>query len=530
MQLYFSHSYRDVSLTSYFLERFKRVNQEKRVLTTGDKLRLCADQKSKVWCVAKLERFLFQLAGFVSVIPRRPSQDDGLGYSEYIAYELTLARRARAPRLLFVDDEVLRDHREQFPADAVPFLYERPEREKTKHEAAIRDFKLALEEGKARRARFYRSREVTIVAPDQENVVRGARELEGLLRQESYNVTIVQGRETAAAFKDIGLLESLHDSELCVFLLGEGFSYAHVVLAMAHAQCIPSIRFQYDPLAENTEPDLSGVMRWKTNEELLAAMGIQLFSFQRGFVEPLDISEDTKKSAVTLATEAEETHEEYKWDFNHPDDLILHVDIKTQYVRERVDSVSRAVGGFGSRSDPAFSRIICSRLYDEIRRRGYYYEVEYKSISPGIQEISPPEDIASSRHANCLDLACLFGAMLEAAHQRPIIIILAAKEFAHALAGYWQLDEIAWDRAPGLGELRDAVRKGYAVLFEGTGAVESEKSVAAETDEERRLGKNTLDFTIAEEAAVRLLNREGIELKYVIDVTALREKAARQKG
>lgn len=530
MQLYFSHSYRDVSLNSYFLERFNRINRDKHVLTTGDELRLCADKKSKVWCVAKLERFLFQLAGFVSVIPRRPTQDDGLGYSEYIAYELTLARRARAPRLLFVDDQVLRDHRDQFPADAVPFLYERPERERAKHEAAIRDFKLALEQGKARRARFYRSREVTVIAADQENVIRGARELEGMLRRESYHATIVQGREPASAFKDIGLLESLHDSELCVFLLGEGFSYAHVVLAMAHAQCIPSIRFQYDPLAENTEPDLTGVMRWKSAEDLLAVMEIQLFSFRRGFVEPLAISEDPEESARAVATEEEETHEEYQWDFNRPEDLILHLDIDTQYVRERVDSASRAVGGFGSRSDSAFSRIICAQLYDEIRRRGYYYDVEYKSISPGLQEISPPEDIASSRHANCLDLACLFAAMLEAAHQRPLIVILATKDFAHALAGYWQLDEISWDLPPVLSELRDAVQKGYAVLFEGTGAVESEKSIAGESDEQRRLGEKTLDFTIAEEAARRLLNRGDIELKYVIDVVALRQKGARQKG
>jgi len=299
---------------------------------------------------------------------------------------------------------------------------------------------------------------------------------------------------------------------------------------MAHVQCIPSIRFQYDPAAANSEPDLAGIIRWKTVEDLLAAMQIQLFNFRLGFVEPLDISEDAEESARVVATEEKETHEEYQWDFNQPDNLILHLDINTQFVRERVDSTSRAVGGFGSRSDRTFSRIICGKLYEEIRRRGYYYDLEYKSILPGVQEISPPEEIASSRHANCLDLACLFAAMLEGAHQRSLIVIFTGREFAHALPGYWQLDEITWDRPPVLSELRDAVQKGNAVLFEGTGAVESEKSIAGESEDERRIGKKTLDFTIAEEAAGRLLNREGIQLKYVIDVAALREKAAGQRG
>jgi hypothetical protein len=299
---------------------------------------------------------------------------------------------------------------------------------------------------------------------------------------------------------------------------------------MAHAQCIPSIRFQYDPGAESSEPDLAGVMRWKSIEDLRIAMEIQLLSFRRGFVEPLDISKDAKESAEAVATEEKETHEEYQWNFNQPDDLIFHVDNSTQFVRDRVDAASRAVGGFGSRSDRAFSRIVCSQLYEEIRRRGYYYDLEYKPILPGVQEISPPEAIASSRHGNCLDLACLFAAMLEGAHQRPLIVILTGKDFAHALPGYWQLDEITWDRQPALSELRDAIHKGNAVLFEGTGAVESEKSIAGESEDERRVGKKTLDFTIAEEAAGRLLKREGIELKYVIDVAALREKAAGQKG
>ena len=86
-QVYFSHSYRDVSINAYFLDYF--VDRD---------ISLCADQKSDTWCVAKLERYLRKSAGFVSIIPRRAAADGDLPYSPYIAHELTLARRCRVPR------------------------------------------------------------------------------------------------------------------------------------------------------------------------------------------------------------------------------------------------------------------------------------------------------------------------------------------------------------------------------------------------------------------------------------------------
>jgi hypothetical protein len=110
-QTYFSHSYQNTSLNSYFLGHFMR-----------EELTLAADQKSSVWCVAKLERYLLESSGFVAIIPRRPTASDPFAYSPYIGYELTLARRSRVPRLLFVDDQVLSHHRREFPQDAVPFV------------------------------------------------------------------------------------------------------------------------------------------------------------------------------------------------------------------------------------------------------------------------------------------------------------------------------------------------------------------------------------------------------------------------
>jgi hypothetical protein len=91
-KVYFSHSYRDRSINSYFLDLFVR----------GD-FALIAEQKSSTWCVAKLERYMLESSGFVSIIPRRTSTGR-LGYSPYIGHELALARRAGVPRLLFVDN------------------------------------------------------------------------------------------------------------------------------------------------------------------------------------------------------------------------------------------------------------------------------------------------------------------------------------------------------------------------------------------------------------------------------------------
>jgi hypothetical protein len=58
MELYFSHSYCDVSIHSYFVNEL-----------AGCGFQLLADQKSPVWCVAKLERYIAELPGFLSIIP-----------------------------------------------------------------------------------------------------------------------------------------------------------------------------------------------------------------------------------------------------------------------------------------------------------------------------------------------------------------------------------------------------------------------------------------------------------------------------
>src|SRR5262245_22642856 len=126
MKVYFSHSYRDAIINGYFLNRFGR-----------EDLPLYADQKTDVWCVAKLERHVTQTNGLISIIPRRPTENDAAGYSPYIAEEHRLARRARVPRLFFVEERVLKLHPLEFPKDAVPFSAEAPENQAEKHTKAI---------------------------------------------------------------------------------------------------------------------------------------------------------------------------------------------------------------------------------------------------------------------------------------------------------------------------------------------------------------------------------------------------------
>src|SRR5215207_4427416 len=177
MDVYFSHSYRDFGINGYFLGLF-----------VDETIALQADQKTDVWCVAKLERYVRETAGFVSVIPARPTDDDPGGYSPYIGQELLLARRARVPRLLFVDDRVLARHRVDFPEDAVPFDAESVEGGQAVHARAIRAFGARLET-------YYRApaepppHEAVVIAGDTNALRHAAEDVVELLRRAGFGAT-----------------------------------------------------------------------------------------------------------------------------------------------------------------------------------------------------------------------------------------------------------------------------------------------------------------------------------------------------
>jgi len=511
MQVYFSHSYRDVNINSHFIDRL-----------VDEEIPLRADQKSDVWCVAKLERFMGETTGFLSIIPRRASEEDPGAYSLYIGHELSLARRARVPRLLFVDEEVFKRHRLEFPEDAVTFRPDNLDAEKVRHSEKIRAFRQALETA-YRLAPLFEPKQATVVAGEGRALRSAAQDVAEILRREGYHVTPLSGHRPGRGLEDIRLLEMLWRAELCVFLLGERLSDAHIALAMAHAHCIPSIRLQYDRSATDTNPSLSGLIRWCALNDMLVEFAGQLTSYQEGLVQPVEMA---KSSSPTAAAENLGTmkrrrlRQEDMWDIEDGPALIAHVHPDHIFVRDEVDRVraqlNRALGLVVGR---AGSMEICERLYEGVRRRGYSYEIEQPTGTPGTQVIRSPTQIAAHETATCIDVACLFASLLEAAGQNPLVVVLEGPGFSHALAGYRVHGEPAWDNR-GIGDLRGALARRDAVLFEATGAVHSDRPVGTESTEERKA--KVLSFGDAREAGERMLLKDEVRLKHFVDVRALR--------
>jgi hypothetical protein len=102
-----------------------------------------------------------------------------------------------------------------------------------------------------------------------------------------------------------------------------------------------------------------------------------------------------------------------------------------------------------------------------------------------------------------------------------LIVVLEGSGFAHALAGYRVRSEPTWDNRE-IGDLRGAVARGDAMLFEATGAAEADQPVGAETVQER-LDK-LLTFLDAIEAGKRMLFRRDVQLQHFVDVRLLRER------
>ena len=509
MDVYFSHSYRDVAINGYFLEHFVR-----------EDVPLEADQKTDIWCVAKLERYMSETSGFVSIIPRRPTAEDPWAFSPYIGQELTLARRARVPRLLFVDEDVLDRHPLEFPDDAIPFRANALDAYETRHSAAIRTFRASLDTAQ-RPARHSRSMEATVVAGPGPVLADRAQDIAEMLRREKYRVNLLARRNPGHGLEDIRLLETLWASELCVFLLGGRLSDAHVALAMAHAHGIPAMRFVYDPNSNDTGPGLSGMIRWPQRQDLLFEFGRQLRSYLEGLVRPVELalSSSAEDAARAIGTTQYEVEADNKWNTSSAPALLDHVLPNHNFVQ---DEVSRARAEIGTTLDRLVgreaSREVCNQLYNGLRRLHFGYEIEAAS-GTGWQAIRTPSQISLHRAATCLDIVCLFASMLDAAGQNPLVIVLEWARSAHALAGYRVKGEPAWE-GEGIADLRGAVKRGDAVLFEATGAVEADSPVAVEGPDERT-GK-LLYFEDAVSVARRTVEGSDVRLIHFVDVRARR--------
>jgi len=506
MQVYLSHSYRDVPVNDYFTGLFDAAG-----------ILLRADQKTDVWCMAKLERYLFELDGFVSIVTRRVASDGSLTYSPYIGRELVLARRARTPRVLFVDDQVLNRFSSMFPASAIPFFHEAPETEMARHVDAIGQFRKILAGGGARPPRKYQPNEAVVVSGDVPLLRDAASHVAAILRSQQYSASVINvAKGLDEAFDDINDFESLLRSELCVFVLDRDLSYADLLLAMAHAHCIPSVRLRRDQDALNSAPELSGLVRWNSSGGVAPAFLPLFRNYQSAFAEP-----SGKEDLQRLATPTQIVASLNLWDLSDGRALVVHVVPDNPYVTDRVDGVIRVLTvAEGTRVQ---SDAVCRSLYDRIRQERFYYTFEPVLTQTKVQKIRTPNEISALNCGTCIDFACLFASLLEAAHERPVLIVVGTAHGAHAITAFVTRDAILGDTPLSLGDLRGAVNRGEIVPFETTGAVEARgRQVGAETEGERKEGGNTLDYQTAKDAAKRLLLLNDIDLKHCIDVQKIR--------
>jgi hypothetical protein len=317
-------------------------------------------------------------------------------------------------------------------------------------------------------------------------------------------------------FENVSVFERIVSSELCVFILNKELSYIDLLLAMAHAHCIPSVRLRYDPQAKDSTPELSGAVRWKSSEELLSSFQYLFQNYQSAFVTA------SGGAIQKVATSRPISIPPNKWNPSDGPGLLTSVVPDDNYVHDRVEGVMRMLANTGtSRLD---CDTVCRALYDRIKQEDFYYTFEDVLGDPNSQKIKTPQGIASANGGTCIDLACFFASLLEAAHERPVLIVMDTARGAHALAGYKAPDAVEGPAPMILGDLRGSITRGEIVVLEATGAVAARMhpTVAAETEAERKEGNEKLDYQTAKKAAERLMRQDDVRLRHFIDVEQIR--------
>ncbi len=468
---------------------------------------------------------MLESCGFISVIPRRGS-DSKPTYSEYIGHELSLARRSAVPRLVFVDQAIRNTLGSDFPDDVVTFDHENPARDQKLHDIAIRNFKndLLLTPTFAPLAQRHR-KIATVIPADGAKFEQPAEAVRSILSSAKYHVSTIGRKRVRSAFDDIGIIEQLRQSDICIFILGERLSYASVILGMAYAHCIPSLRLRHDERAKDTEPDVNGLIRWRDVDHLVTAFDEQFESFRAGMMEPVELAKaSSPESAVQrVSTSRRSAFGEPGWNPYDGPSLVKHLSLEHGLVRDHVERVGNRLGtSLGADPSREKSMEICRELYEGIwKERDFVYELEPQSMERGEQKIRSAPALAGRKNAaTCIDLACLFASLLERAYQQSVLIVVERPGLAHALVGY----RAPWapEFSDDLGSIRGAVGIGDLVLFEATGVAHSDEAVGAETAEDRRLGGGRLDFSTAKRAAQRLLGYADLKLRFLVDIHALR--------
>jgi len=430
---------------------------------------------------------------------------------------LTLARWARTPRILFVDDQVLNLYRPSFPESAIPFFHKAPETERNHHVEMIGQFRKNLVGGGARPARQYKTEQFTVLT-GHDPLLRDAGSLvAAILRSEGYDPKQVPAAANLDdTFENVSIFERIVSSELCVFILDKQLSYIDLLLAMAHAHCIPSVRLRYDPEAKQSTPELSGAVRWKSSEELVSSFQYLFQNYQSAFVTATGEAMQEVARQKVISTLPND------WNPIDGPGLLKSVVPEDSYVHDRVEGVMRDLPNV--EKSRLGSDMVCRALYDRIKKDDFYYTFEDVMSDPNLQRIKTPQGIASANGGTCIDLACFFASMLEAAHERPVLIVVDTAHGAHAIAGYKAPDAVNGLAPMVLGDLRGGITRGEIVVFETTGAVAAKMrpTVAAETEEERKEGNEKLDYQTAKKAAERLIRQDDLQLRHFIDVQQTR--------
>lgn len=214
------------------------------------------------------------------------------------------------------------------------------------------------------------------------------------------------------------------------------------------------------------------------------------------------------------------------WSLVEPESLIRFVKVEDVYLKNDLYMIMQRLGaekGFSEFARRKRFRALCTAAYDHVRSYGWIFDYEQGSPDYGRQVIRTLFDVLRDQRACCLDLACLFAALLENMQVKPVILRVLGDRFAHALAGYWKGDG-AGQPVIREGEfVRKAVRRDDMVLFETTGAVRTPSPIGGEPRKWREKGNGFLAFGEAVKTARNLVLSTSVQIDFLLDVVAARE-------
>jgi hypothetical protein len=278
------------------------------------------------------------------------------------------------------------------------------------------------------------------------------------------------------------------------------------------------VRLQYDTTANDTNPSVSGVIRWHTTESMLQEFRKQLTSYEKGLVQPVEIARmlNPTEAARLVGTMTWAARDENNWSLDDGPALVKHIAPDQSFVRDEVSRVRETLRRpLGRILDRESTMQLCNLLYDGIKRHRFGYETEQRTSDMSTQRIRSPMQIATHRTGTCIDMACLFASMLESAGQNPLIAVIAGPRFSHALVGYHVRGEPSWEGIS-KADVQAAFKRRDAVFFEATGAVEADEPIGSEFANERH--NKLLTFVDAISAAERIFDRDDVSLKHFVEI------------